>query len=150
MSKSHIGTKIREARRAAGISQAALANALDITQPAISRMEADEFEASATQLVQIAKILDVPLDSLMPGVSDDSENYSRPLAKEILSDYSAPAGLHALASDKSLLEAMNITSEELDLLHALPLEGVSKDGYVQLLITIRVVGAGLRDKIVTD
>ncbi|WP_456378869.1 helix-turn-helix domain-containing protein [Thiolapillus sp.] len=140
MSNTHnIGGKIRAARRAAGVSQEELAQILGITQSAISRMEKNDYEASATQLIKIANVLGVSVTSLMPGISEDGNRYDNLSTSAIQSDYNAPPGLRAFASDRSLLKAMSVTTEELDLLHAMPLKGISKDGYVQLLITIRAV-----------
>ncbi len=142
MSKTHnIGGKIRAARRAAGVSQKELADILGITQPAVSRMEKNDYDVSAIQLTKIANALGISVTSLMPGISDDGNRYDNLSTSAIQSDYNAPPGLRAFASDKSLLKAMGVTTEELDLLHAMPLEGINKDGYVQLLITIRAIQA---------
>jgi hypothetical protein len=62
-------------------------------------------------------------------------------ARAILADQNAPHGLRTLAGDKALADALNITPEEWKALRSIKLpESVTKDGYVQLLITIRAIG----------
>ncbi len=61
-------------------------------------------------------------------------------AAAILADSSAPLGLREFASDMALVNALNVTPEEWIALRSLELPGQpNKDGYVQLLITIRAI-----------
>jgi len=61
-------------------------------------------------------------------------------AYKILKDAKAPEGLKALANDRELVSALRVTEEEWKSLGSIKLPGeVSKDGYVQLLITVRAV-----------
>lgn len=64
-------------------------------------------------------------------------------ARQILADYAAPAGLRALAGDKELVQALRIAEDEWRTLRSIELpKGVTKEGYVQLLITVRAVTGG--------
>jgi len=66
-------------------------------------------------------------------------------AAKILADYDAPGGLRDLATDKPLADALRIKPTEWEALLSMKLFGeVSKDGYVQLLITMRAVTGGGR------
>jgi len=54
-----------------------------------------------------------------------------------------PKGLRDLAGDDSLIKAMRITAHELRTLASIDLPAtVSKDGYVQLLMTLRSISSG--------
>lgn len=58
----------------------------------------------------------------------------------LLQDYEAPAGLRSLASDSHLVNALGVTEREMEALASIKLPGaVTKDGYVQLLVTIRAI-----------
>jgi|GEM_PF-1184181 len=142
MSTPHkIGQRIKSARHRAGLSQAELAKAVDVTQPAISRIEKDEFDVSQTMLSKIALACGVPASSLIDAVKDDGSVYNLPAIRKVLSDYEAPSGLRDLLSDKQLMESFGVTNNEVGILYSIPVEDVRKEGYLQLLITLRAIGA---------
>lgn len=59
---------------------------------------------------------------------------------DLLGEYKAPAGVGALASDNTLANALHITEPEWHALASIDLPGeISKDGHVQLLVTIRAI-----------
>ena len=137
----HIGTRIRAARAKAGLSQKELAQRVGIGQPMISRIEKGDRVPSTAQLTHIAAALGVPTSDLMPStdnVADDQANY-RVAIRAVLSDYDSPHGLRELVTDNELLQTLNVSDEEISILSAIPVDGISKDGYVQLLITLRAV-----------
>ena len=107
----------------------------------ISRIEKGDRVPSTAQLTHIAAALGVPTSDLMPStdsVADDQANY-RAAIRAVLSDYDSPHGLRELVTDNELLQTLNVSDEEISILSAIPVDGISKDGYVQLLITLRAV-----------
>ena len=63
---TELGAAIREARKAAGMTQEALAEALDRTQTAVSYWEAGKRDPGVPDLLRIAEALNVPAASLLP------------------------------------------------------------------------------------
>jgi transcriptional regulator with XRE-family HTH domain len=131
-----IHSKIRQARKAAGLSQTELADAVGVSQKTISRIESglDERINTIIPLLQaIAKMTGVSYQNLI-GCRD-------PLSiKSVLSDPSTPKGLQDLAGDSALIDSLEISDEEIARLASIHLgDPVSKSGYVQLLIAIRAV-----------
>jgi transcriptional regulator with XRE-family HTH domain len=61
-----MGEKIRRQRVIKGISQEAIAFHLGISQNAYSKIERDETQATVKRIYQIAKVLDVPVQALLP------------------------------------------------------------------------------------
>lgn len=57
-----LGARIAEAREAAGLTQAALAEDLSIDRTSMVRLEAGERKVSATELATIAQLLGLPID----------------------------------------------------------------------------------------
>jgi transcriptional regulator with XRE-family HTH domain len=137
----HIGARVKSARKRLGISQAELARRVGIDQPSISRLEKGERQLSANQLARIAAALNTTVADLMPSTSgsDAVDGSHSPAVQAVLSNYDAPQGLRDLVTDKSLMSALAISDEEVRILSAIPVDGVSRDGYVQLLITLRAV-----------
>jgi transcriptional regulator with XRE-family HTH domain len=62
-----IGQRIKAARKAAGITQKALANKLGVSNAAISQWENDETAPAHKNVHAVAKVLNVPLSSLLDG-----------------------------------------------------------------------------------
>jgi transcriptional regulator with XRE-family HTH domain len=56
---------VESARKAAGMSQQQLAEAVGLTQSAISLIESDRRNLKLDVAARIARVLDVPLDSLV-------------------------------------------------------------------------------------
>lgn len=61
-----MGEKIRRQRVVKGISQEAMAYHLGISQNAYSKIERNETEATVKRIYQIAKVLEVPVQALLP------------------------------------------------------------------------------------
>ena len=62
-----LGKRIKEKRRNAHMTQAQLAERVDITVPYISRIETDQNHISLELLVNIADALQVSVDNLLSG-----------------------------------------------------------------------------------
>jgi len=60
-----IADKVREARVRAGLSQAALAEAADLSNETVSRIERGAFDASLASIVSLADALGVTVDFLV-------------------------------------------------------------------------------------
>ena len=86
----------------------------------------------------IAKHLGVSPPHLI-GNGDAARGLS-PIIREFLSRGSAPGGLIALAEETRLVDALQITDREFQILASVdPPPDVDRDGYVQLLMTIRAI-----------
>lgn len=66
-----LGTRIREARKKAGLSQAKLAELVGIKQQAIQKIEKDP-QAKTTKIVEIASVLSVSPEWLVNGVANSN------------------------------------------------------------------------------
>lgn len=134
---------LRAARRAKGLTQAQLAERVGVDPSHISRLESGHEKGVSMAVVQaIARELGVTVSYLFGETVQEAAKTYGPEhpASDILADYSAPLGLREFASDMALVNALNVTPEEWRALRSLDLPGQpSKDGYVQLLITIRAV-----------
>jgi len=62
-----IGQKVREARSTKGLSQATLAEEIDMSVPYISHIETARKQASLKVLIRIADVLGVTVDMLLSG-----------------------------------------------------------------------------------
>lgn len=134
-----IGLKVAAARKALGLSQKEMAERLDVSQGFVSRLEGGEKLPSLETLLSVSKILGVQpsefLDEDLTGANDPLE--------AIRTGTNPPVGLRELAVDDTLISALKIQPEEWRALSSIKLPTpVTKDGYVQLLITIRAVSAG--------
>ncbi len=63
-----LGTRIRDARKAAGYSQEALAERLDVTWKTVNRWERDKSAIRYGHLVQIGILCVVAIEVLIPGL----------------------------------------------------------------------------------
>lgn len=61
------GTNIFQARKAMGYSQETLAEQCGVSRQAVSRWERDEICPEADKLVLLSRLLELPLDALLPG-----------------------------------------------------------------------------------
>lgn len=68
-----IGDRITELRKDAGVSQAELASALDVSRQAVSKWENDQTSPDALNLIKLADILDTDIEYLTTG----RRNYGR-------------------------------------------------------------------------
>lgn len=137
-----VGRNIRRKRKARGIGQTELAKAVGVSQAFLSELERGTKEPSLERLQVIAEALGCrPAELLEMAAEPGRPAYQAGAggARAIMSDYGAPAGLRALASDQPLVEALKVTAEEWAALRAVPLERVNKEGYLQILVTFRSV-----------
>ncbi len=70
-----IGQRIREVRKERNITQAKLADKLDISVVFLSRMERGVSEISLKRLMQICSILDVPVERILSGTQKENSVY---------------------------------------------------------------------------
>jgi len=142
-----LGAKIRAAREAKRLNQRELAERTGIDQSILSRIENGDREPSKEVAKVLARVLAPYItaeEMLDLKVEEPAAEYGKKHpARQILADYDAPAGLRALAGDKDLVQALRIAEDEWRTLRSIDLpEGVTKEGYVQLLITVRAVTGG--------
>ncbi len=134
---------LKELREKKGLTQSGLGKLVGLDQTHISRLEKGTKGVSNEKLLAIAEALGVTVSDLL----GDAANIARREyetghpARRIIADSKSPRGLRDLAGDKSLADALHITPEEWKALRSIELPAsVTKDGYVQLLITIRAIG----------
>lgn len=134
---------LKELREKKGLTQSGLGKLVGLDQTHISRLENGTKGVSNEKLLAIAEALGVTVSDLL----GDAANIARREyetghpARRIIADAKSPRGLRDLAGDKSLADALHITPEEWKALRSIELPAsVTKDGYVQLLITIRAIG----------
>ena len=63
--KKEVGVRIKESRRAVGLTQAQVAERLRMTQQQYSRFENGVFELDYSQLIQVSQMFDVSVDYLL-------------------------------------------------------------------------------------
>lgn len=61
-----LGERLRDARKAAGLTQEKLAQEADVTVSTIARLEHDRTEPSLGTLFALARVLDVSVTALLP------------------------------------------------------------------------------------
>lgn len=137
-----LSTRLKAARKTKKLTQRELATLTEMDQGHISRLENGGKGVSMEHLQALAKALGVTLSHLIgEDVKETASDYkaSGTLAA-LLVNYDAPVGLRELATDTALCDALKITEDDWMMLASteLPCE-VNKDGYVQLLITIRAI-----------
>jgi transcriptional regulator with XRE-family HTH domain len=138
-----IAPHLKALRERKGLTQAGLGKLVGLDQTHISRLENGTKGVSNEKLRAIAEALGVTVSDLLGDAANivRKEYETGHPARRIIADAKAPPGLVALAGDKALVDALRITPEEWKALRSIELPGaVSKDGYVQLLITIRAIG----------
>jgi len=133
--------RLKSARQAVALTQVEAATALQITQGFLSKLESGNTKIpNAELLTKIAKLYGVTKSYL---VGEDQEiprfTLLSSMQQLVITDDSAPAGLRALAMEKALVDALEISNEEWQMLLGLNLPNINKSGYIQLLTTIRGV-----------
>lgn len=73
--KAIIASRIKEARKLAGLSQAQVAKILNLHRPSISELEAGNRRASADELVRLAETFDVSVSWLMGEGAESVDPY---------------------------------------------------------------------------
>jgi transcriptional regulator with XRE-family HTH domain len=138
---STIAKRIKSLRTTKGLTQMQLALATGIDQSEISRIERGARSVSTNDLQKLAKQLGVSPAYLI-GNGDATRGLS-PAIKEFLATGTPPGGLIALAEETGLVDALQITDREFQILASVDLPpDVDRDGYVQLLMTIRAITKG--------
>lgn len=136
-----LNSRIKSARMACGMSQQQAAKALDIGQSFLSKCERGDKHPSVELLSQMARLYGTT-ETYLIGRSEPDLPTAADATGGVLDDDSIPPGLRALATDRGILESLNIDAEEWRALRSLDLPAVSKGGYIQLLSTIR----GIREQ----
>lgn len=82
--EKNFGTRVRQARHKAGLTQAALAEKLNLDETTISRIENGSQATSFATMLNFSEALDVKFDYLICDYLDDSLHAKDPLNAEIL------------------------------------------------------------------
>lgn len=72
-----MGEKIGEARRATGLSQAQVAERLEVSRQAVSKWETDASRPDTENLLRLAELFDVPLEELALGRAGEAAGGAR-------------------------------------------------------------------------
>lgn len=142
--KNKKGLRLKVARKAAGLSQKQLGEHLHVDQAFVSRVEHGTSEGTVGFWCEAARLLDVSLDYLLVDEPAQSpQRVGEPLRMNkmaVLADYTLAQGLRDLAMDHALIAALGITDDEWTRLSLIPVPPtVTKEGYLQLLITLRAI-----------
>lgn len=125
--------RLAEARKARGLTQVQLAEKCGMNQSQISYIEKGRRGTFMRKWREIASVLEVDLDWLLPGESIEQERLVSELSNQAL-----PFGLRELIEDSDLIKGLKITSQEWSALKSLKSpENLTKDGYVGVLFAIR-------------
>lgn len=134
--------RLKAARQARKLTQRELADRTGMDQGHISRLENGGKGVTMENIQALAAALGVTVSHLIgEDIKEDKGTYNAAGTRgALLSSHDSPQGLRELASDSALADALRITDAEWKALDSIQPPGeVSKDGYVQLLITIRAV-----------
>lgn len=82
--EKNFGTRVRQARHKAGLTQAALAEKLNLDETTISRIENGSQATSFATMLNFSEALDVKFDYLICDYLDDSIHSKDPINAEIL------------------------------------------------------------------
>jgi len=137
------GARLKAARKAKPLIQRHLGKRVGMDQGHLSRLEHGGKNLSTEHLQALARELGVTTSHLLGEDSQERRGtYTAGTLRfaELLQDYDAPVGLRALAFDEALVGALGITEREMEALASIQLpDEATKDGYVQLLVTIRAI-----------
>lgn len=141
---SDVGAKIAQVRKQRGYTQGQLAERAGLSASFVSRVESGLSGIGTEALSALADALDVNSGYLLePAGKHHEDGIPNPHRAHILNSRSAAPGLVKLARDDSLIESLEITDEEFRILSTLDLSRPpTRDGYVQLLMTIRAISGG--------
>lgn len=132
------GDRLREARQQAGLTQTELGNRVGASQSMIGALEKNRRKAGRELQQALAEVLGIALDSLLDdaGAIPDSP-------EALLANPRTAEGLRELAMDRVLAASLDIQPEDWRALRSLVLPApATKDGYLALLIAIRMVTGG--------
>ena len=114
-----VGSRLRAARKHAGLSQLELAERCSTRQSHISSMEKELRAPSIEMLKRLADVLEVSVQWLCGYDQTPGEAPAEIGPKHLLSDASAAAGLVALAADRALADSLDIRPAEWSALRSL-------------------------------
>ena len=103
-----IGKRIRFHRRAADVTQEALASGINCSASYISNLESGHAHINVLRLIQIAAFLKVDAGELLSGITPNTENFLEPAFRDGINKLSDESRLLLL----DLMEAV-LRSEEL-------------------------------------
>ncbi len=133
-----VGARLKQARRAAGLKQTALAQRCGVGQSHISGMERGVRAPSIEILDTLAHTLGVSAHWLLGGEGDDTLALTEIRREHLLADRKTSVGLASLAGDEMLCEHLHIRSIEWQALRSLqPPNGLNKEGYLVVLLALR-------------
>ena len=136
---SDTSTRLKAARIAAGLTQRELAERIGVQQSHLSHVESGGRGLSSDTLRLAARVLGSSVAYFI-GEADQEELSA--VQQELVDDDSVPGGLQQFAHDSALANALAVAEHEWRALRSLDLPNpISKDGYVQLLITLRAIKA---------
>ena len=117
-----IGRRIKEVRKAQGISQEKLAELADLSTQYMSQIETAARKASLTSLVKISNALNVSLDELLYGNRPDRPGEMQSELDSILSDCNA---YEKRVLYELVVQCRKILKENKDLLNVSDSEGLN-------------------------
>ncbi len=82
----HVGQRIRARRREIGLSQMELAASMDVSFQQVQKYEVGANRASAARLLELGRVLDVPVSYFFEGLEADWERGGPDLVMALLSD----------------------------------------------------------------
>ena len=112
---SHIGNRIKAARKAKGLSQSELSELIDRSVGYMSYIETGSKKPSLETLIQIANALDVTIDELLSDNLVAASPVSNTQINQLLSDCSAFEKKVILLSVQSLKEAIRTSKPLMEL-----------------------------------
>jgi transcriptional regulator with XRE-family HTH domain len=132
------GARLKQARRIAGLNQAALAHRCGVGQSQISGMERSVRAPSIEVLDRLAQALGVSAHWLMGGAGDDPLTRTDISREHLVADHKTPVGLASLAGDAFLCEGLHLRSIEWRALSSLQSpHALTKEGSVAVLLALR-------------
>lgn len=133
MDRHEIGQRLLQARNSLGLSQAAFAEKLGVSQSKIAKLEHGKLPIEMKELSEYEQLLGLE-GALLP-VADVPAGWPECAAYSL--------GLRELAADVQLCAVLELTAEEgAALCSAISgLAPIDKAGAVQLLFTLRAIGA---------
>lgn len=132
------GERLREARQRAGLTQTELADRVGASQSMIGALENNRRKASRALEHTLAEVLGIAPDSLLDDTSPIPDS-----PEALIANPHTAEGLRELARDRVLAASLDIQPQDWRALRSLVLPApATKDGYVALLISIRMVTGG--------
>jgi len=140
--------RLKLARKRRDLRQHQVSEGLGLSKPLYGLWERGEREPSLSNLHALARLFEVSVDWLLGagppeavvGLNQHAGDYapiieSREAALRVVT---TPEGLHALAEDRALFEALAISAPEWRMLATLvPPRALSKQGYLAVLLAVR-------------